>query len=329
MMDIEDSTDDQYQLLVDAEFPDPKTFLRTLTAVKPYGSNQTAIVKFTSHGMAINWEDKSKTVQCGVSLGASLFSVYELGQSETSFGVSLDDFFKTLAALASIDDHERILSLKYPGPNAEIMLECGVASESVPKDIMYARISTLESMPFTSFRDMMSDARSSFIFESEVMKEIFNDMEWAQGPVTITMVKKPWELSISSTEGRGGKSLMVNIPANASCLKSTSFEIPRVCRKYAAKKLRAAFQNVNVSTLAIDHCHVYIDENGILNIIIILQLKVTAGGNAQHPLARDDHDTSRPEELTVAQFVLLPLYDDEDGNELRHQLDNEEGKDDF
>jgi hypothetical protein len=317
-MDMHDWTDDQVPL-INVQFPNPKAFLRTLSVVKPPSSSkQTAIVEFTAQGLGINWENDSKTMQSGISMGASLFSMYDLLQN-TSFGVPFDLFFNTLAAMVSIDNQGSALSLKYPGPNAEVLLECSAPSEMCSIAIhTHARINTSESTHFTSFNSVMSDNRSSFISESKLIQEVFNDLEWCKSSLTITMLTDPWTLSFSSQDGRRGKALAINIPLQPLCVRSASFNIQRVCRKYRTKNLRSAFQNLSFSN---EVCEVVIDEHGILSITHILSIEKVAGGDASggtavHPLASyTSQDTSGPEELTVAQFVLLPLCDDDDDDD--------------
>lgn len=316
-MDMHDWTDDQVPL-INAQFPNPKAFLRTLSVVKPPpSSKQTAIVEFTAQGLGINWENDSKTMQSGISFGASLFSMYDL-QQNTSFGVPFDLFYNTLAAMVSIDNQGSVLSLKYPGPNAEILLECSAPFETCSNAIVYARINTLESVHFTSFNSMMSDTRSSFISESKLIQEVFNDLEWCKSSVTITMLRDPWTLSLSTQDGRRGKALTINIPLQPLCVRSASFNIQRVCRNYRTKNLRSAFQNADLS-FTNEVCEVVIDEHGILSITHILSIEKVAGrdgGTAVHPLASyTSQDTGGPEELTVAQFVLLPLCEDDDDND--------------
>ena len=84
------------------------------------GMRQIALVNFSSEGLSVKWEHSSKALQSGIFLGRGLFSLFKVSE-ETEFCVSLTTLLDVLAVFASEDLGE--LSLRYPGPNAELMLE--------------------------------------------------------------------------------------------------------------------------------------------------------------------------------------------------------------
>lgn len=72
-----------------------------------------------------------------------------------------------------------------------------------PSPCTYARVSTLEGVPFTDILEYVEEPTSYFIGQGLLLKEAVYDMEWTKGDVAVELRRDPSLLKFtSSNQGR-------------------------------------------------------------------------------------------------------------------------------
>jgi hypothetical protein len=142
------------ELTVDATFPNVRSLHAALLAIKS-ATKQVCAVSFSPDGVGVRWVHESKALQAGIFLGkgvsrgatahaylrtaqlsplaptphappalrplAQMFSSYTVAHT-VKVGIPFHNLLETLAVFTSSNLAEELV-IRYPGPNAELLLE--------------------------------------------------------------------------------------------------------------------------------------------------------------------------------------------------------------
>lgn len=275
----------------------------------------------------MRWEHESKALQSAVWIGSNLFAVWNVPK-KIGFGLPFTLLMDTLNVFASSASCQ--LDLRYPGPDAELVLEAdeadsqeiGSGQHQVPLGSVYARIDTLQVPLARDLADYWEDPSSYFIAQGALLKEAIEDLDWTKGEVTVDLLRDPRKLKLKSS--KGAQSLEIEIPQEA--LSGFSASGARVHWTYKQKHLRIAFANLpkekdSPTVLS----KVAIDVRGIMKVTHMLSLHAATMDPVHHPVASLDtqgtDSGAGASRLGVVQFLLLPhdetpdYEDDEEGEE--------------
>ncbi|GAB4823845.1 hypothetical protein N2152v2_010891 [Parachlorella kessleri] len=309
-MEDDDVQDDQR---FSARMVSVKGLITALQAIKTT-SRQYCTLTFQGSGMTVHWEDESKSLQSGVFLSSGLFAEYSAPR-KSMLGLPFHLLLDTLTLFASSGAGE--LSLSYPGPNAELVLETQEDVGGGGSVCTYARIDSVEMPRPREMMDWWEDPSSYFLLQGSLLKEAIDDLEWTGGDVEISLKSDPPKLRLTST--RTG-SLEIDFPFEQ--LSGMSCSEPEVRHTYRYKFLKTAFSHIpspkeaaNVAT------KVSMDSRGLMKVTHMLSLH-SLGADRQeitHPLASLDsqHAAATASRVGVVQFMLLPKEDEleEDGHD--------------
>ncbi|EIE20452.1 hypothetical protein COCSUDRAFT_67371 [Coccomyxa subellipsoidea C-169] len=141
-----------------------KGLVAILQGIKSSHKAQLCTMSINSDGIAIRWEDASKSLQSSVWLSSELFSHYDCPWARKPLGLHFARFVDTLNVFALGSGAE--LVLRFPGPNEELICEM-TEDGSMAQLCTYARIDSVE-VPFTGdLMDSWEDPASFFLMNGD------------------------------------------------------------------------------------------------------------------------------------------------------------------
>jgi len=278
--------------------------------------------------MAVRWENRERNFQCKVFFKADLFDDYWVAPGAShELCLQLTMLLDVLNVFASINSQSST-ELRYPGPNSEVLCELQDVDAAVA--VTYARLATLEVPDSQDLANFWEGSRggSYFMAPGAVLKEVVEDLEWPQAPVTVTLRPDARRAVSLAVAGHAGE-LTVDIPS----ARLTGFHIDparalppdtggqastEVSYSYKYRQMRAAFCNLpnpkefrNIST------KVSIDANGMMRVVHIIDMDAVPAGRAlpgygRGGRGRDGVQTLGEGRKATVIFVLLPQSEEED-----------------
>ncbi|CAG9460849.1 unnamed protein product [Pedinophyceae sp. YPF-701] len=268
--------------------------LVTVLQVLKCSGKHPCVMMVASTGIKVIFEDDAKAMQGWAFFKPHVFSTFECPGPSRTLGVRIQQLIDVLKVFACSPDAE--LRLRYPGPNAELLLEQTDDAGDAGRMCTYARVSTEEAGAPRSFEEFFDAASEShFLVPGALLREAMEDLEWVGSEVAVEMDDRAQRVVLSGSHEAGAGSLAVEIPRE----KMVAFRCATggVRRSYNYKHLQGALCNTPTFREAPEvSTGVSVDRRGMMKVTHLIGMGA-AGGQAIN---------------ASVVFMVAPLLEEED-----------------
>jgi hypothetical protein len=232
--------------VLDARVDQIRAFVSVLGALK-LSKRQLVQVSVAERGVTIVAQDLSKSLQAQVNFRAETFLSYRVnaaaagtqghhgttsaGSAVGTFGLDLGSLIDVLNAFAPLDG-ECDLSMRWPDRDNALVLAAvtsrdGAEPERPVRSCMHASIAPeVDGWSTTSAADaelIFRGERNAFMMPTTALREIVDDLEWPNAPMTVTIGTDPHPKLSFSSRGKETGTLTIDVDARAGSGALTEF----------------------------------------------------------------------------------------------------------